>query len=201
MLNVHIKIIALKRVNLLREFEFHFDTRQEYIKAGNEKRIADEKREKALKEQEKNKTASIKKSNDPLQSFKDSQNTLLNKKAGLGEDNIDMFEDKNQFFDNDSLLQNISTTNQTMASSSTSMISQNSVVQPVPTANFGNDDQCVPKINPNAVNQRAPKINQNVVNQHAPMINHGSINPQSTAMNVAQRKSMFMNNSFINNRF
>ena len=36
---VHIKAIALKVVNGLREFEFHFDTRHNYIVEGNEKRI------------------------------------------------------------------------------------------------------------------------------------------------------------------
>lgn len=42
---MHIKIIVLKAVSGLTEFEFHFDTRHDYIIAGNEKRLLDEKME------------------------------------------------------------------------------------------------------------------------------------------------------------
>jgi len=68
-------------VSGLQEFELHFETRQEYIKAGNEKRMADERREQELKAAEQNNQSSSGNIANPLQTFKDSQKEILNEQT------------------------------------------------------------------------------------------------------------------------
>lgn len=81
----------------MKELELHFETRQEYIKAGNEKRMADEKRERELKEQEQNNQMSSNNINDPLQAFKESQKTLLRSNSGPTEEEIEMSRESAKF--------------------------------------------------------------------------------------------------------
>ena len=94
---VHIKIIVLKRVSLLKEFELHFETRQEYIKAGNEKRMADEKRELELKEQNQSNSFISNNLNDPLQAFKETQKALLKSNSGTTEADVEMSRENAKF--------------------------------------------------------------------------------------------------------
>ena len=121
---VHIKIIVLKRVSLLKEFELHFETRQEYIKAGNEKRMADEKRELELKEQNQSNSSISNNLNDPLQAFKETQKALLKSNSGTTEADVEMSRENAKFLKPEQ-------TNQTAQ-----MINPNAARQKAPTVNM-----------------------------------------------------------------
>lgn len=124
MLTVHIKITVLKRVSLLKEFELHFETRQEYIKAGNEKRMADEKMERELKEREQNSKMASNNLNDPLQAFKETQNSLLKNNNISTEEEIEMSRETAKFLKPEQ-------TNQT-----SQLINPNAARQKAPTVNM-----------------------------------------------------------------
>lgn len=108
----------------MKEFELHFETRQEYIKAGNEKRMADEKRERELKEQEQNKMSTSNNINDPLQAFKETQRSLLKSNNGPTEEEIEMSRESAKFLKPEQ-------TNQT-----SQMLNPNAARQKPPTVNM-----------------------------------------------------------------
>lgn len=124
MLIAHTKIIVLKKVNSLKEFEFHFETRQEYIKAGNEKRVYDEKMEKDRKEAEANKANSSNGVNDPLRTFQETKKALLGKNNTPTEEEIEMSRENAKFLKPEQ-------TNQT-----SQLINPNAARQKAPTVNM-----------------------------------------------------------------
>lgn len=65
----------------MKEFELHFETRHEYIKSGNEQRIAEEKRQKEFSNEKQNKQVMLGNSNDPLKDFREKQKELLNEQT------------------------------------------------------------------------------------------------------------------------
>lgn len=108
----------------MKEFELHFETRQEYIKAGNEKRMADEKMERELKEREQNSKMASNNLNDPLQAFKETQNSLLKNNNISTEEEIEMSRETAKFLKPEQ-------TNQT-----SQLINPNAARQKAPTVNM-----------------------------------------------------------------
>lgn len=108
----------------MKEFELHFETRQEYIKAGNEKRMADEKMERELKEREENSKMASNNLNDPLQAFKETQNSLLKNNNISTEEEIEMSRETAKFLKPEQ-------TNQT-----SQLINPNAARQKAPTVNM-----------------------------------------------------------------